>query len=247
MDLVCAFGEVEYRDKRYYSCEIEVANIIEEGTRIHSIVGEHRKDETNQDVEAVWFHDTTVKFFPRDLIKIFPNLKALAIQNCGLKSISREDLEGLEKLEILEIYDNKLRSLPTNLFSGMTKLFAIDFISNKLKYLSSKMFLPILGSLEFVDLCYNTKINMNFDQKKGSGSMRELMDEIDRNCKDPKKMSDNSSPSKLFRTWQKCGKRAASQTSRSSAATLNLQRSSKSTQLSSALKVRSSLQRSHAR
>jgi hypothetical protein len=160
---------------RYYNCSINQASITKEGMTISPIVGEHEQSKSNQDVESVNFFRTTVEYFPRGLVNYFPNLKALDIENCGLKMICREDLEGLENLEILVLRNNKLRSLPTDLFIGMKKLRVINCYNNMLECLSPKLLEPLVGHLEVVDFRNNTNIDKRFEMLRSALELEKLM------------------------------------------------------------------------
>ena len=132
-----------------YTCIITEAT-IKSRNFIKKIIGNHVSDQFNNDcVDTILFDGKSVEYFPRGLEKIFPSLKTVAIRKCGLKSLSREDLNGLENIECLDLSYNALHSLPTNLFTGMNKLTSISFYGNDVEYISSKIFYPIEKNLEY--------------------------------------------------------------------------------------------------
>jgi hypothetical protein len=184
MDLSCFYREESFQGHTFYCAVISNASIAGPATKIGSILGKHVPGRTSSHVEAIKFADSTVTYFPRNLIKIFPNLKAVAIDNCGLKSIWPEDLKGLENLEILKIRRNNLRSLPSDLFTGSKKLRIVSFAGNKLEFVSSELIEPILGQLQFFNLEGNIKIDKKFDSRYDQ-SLAALMDTIDKNCSLP--------------------------------------------------------------
>lgn len=147
----------------------------------------------NLDVEALFFNNTTVHYFPKGINFHFPNLKAFEISNCGLKEISREDLNGLEGISLLCLENNGLESLPNNLFEGMKKLKWISLRRNKLESLSSQLLQPFSqNQMSYVCFLENPSINVEFDASKvfPSGSLvdfSELMKTIDEKCKKPVK------------------------------------------------------------
>lgn len=171
-----------------YTCTIENASITKPGTEITKVIGKHLEDNKNKDVEAIYFKDSVVEFFPRGLHKIFTRLTDFNIFGCGLKEITREDLNGLENLEALHLNRNELQTLPSDLFIGMHKLKAISFYINKLQFLSSKMLLPIIGNgLNSVNFGHNPIIDQNYcpEDKGNVNSLQELMDIIDKECSEP--------------------------------------------------------------
>lgn len=194
-----------------YVCKV-AASMIEPGTRIESFNGNHEEGKSNNDVQYLIFGHTTVHYILRGIEEIFPRLVRLIIYNCGLKSIKRQDLHGLEQLELLQLTRNALKSLPVDLFVGLTKLHEIDFARNQVQFMSSKLLEPIEDNgLENVDLRSNAKIDY-FYHKNLLGSLKDLMEEIDRKCspvefrKDDRKSQAHDSCFQKLAVYQKMGK-----------------------------------------
>jgi BTB/POZ domain/Leucine rich repeat len=165
-----------------YACIIRGLSITRKGTEIIGVNGNHQETRTNFDVEKVQIYLSSIKFFPRGLGKIFPNLKSLIILKCGLREISRDDLKGLENLELLYLNGNHLISLPSDLFCDMKKLKKISFTGNKLERMSSKLLEPVKNVLQKADFSGNTKINFWFWSASPDSSLDKLMNQIDINC-----------------------------------------------------------------
>jgi Leucine-rich repeat (LRR) protein len=70
----------------------------------------------------------------------------LRLYKCGLKTITREDLAGLNNLERLRIDHNNLRSIPSDLFADLKNLTRIGITENNLEFISSKLLDPIAGN-----------------------------------------------------------------------------------------------------
>lgn len=102
-------------------------------------------------IAEIKLRDQNVNRFPRGFGSFFPRLKRLNIIHCGLSTISRDDLIGLEELEHLAIIFNPLTSLPSDLFIGMTQLKSISFKDNKVKTMSSKLLDQILKNGPITD------------------------------------------------------------------------------------------------
>jgi Leucine-rich repeat (LRR) protein len=197
MELKCEFKfEAYYSGVPYYTCYVKKASITEPYTKIKEIIGEHQPGKSNDDVEAIMFEKTTVHHFPRDLDKIFPALKVLRINNCGLLSITRDDLFGLQKLELLDLRGNQLQWLPSNLLLGMSNLKRVIFLNNKLERISSKLLEPIASNaLGWVNFKGNSKISNHFGPAYGGStkSLQELMEIIDASCEKPNEKEEMSS------------------------------------------------------
>ena len=182
MQLKCEFGMNAFLDNRY-CCTVTEANIKERETSISSIAGRHYLDKNNCDVEVVEFKNTMVHYFPRNLHKVFPRLKILMINACGLQEINHEDLQGLEKLTTLNLYYNQLQTLPDNLFSEMKSLKRISFWHNELGKFSSEVLAPLVqNDVEYLEFRDNKTINSFYLNEGGTqslGSVEELMEVID--------------------------------------------------------------------
>jgi Leucine-rich repeat (LRR) protein len=187
MEVDCRFYENDTSD---YVCYIFVW-ISRPETEIVAVKGDHFPGKTNLDVTSARIHDLSNEYVPRGLEKLFPNMKSLVIQNCGMEMICREDFKGLENLEELDLSYNRLTSLPEDLLRGMVKLNKISFVNNRLEAISSELLEPVKGTLESADFRGNTKINACFDPKTPeSVSLVQLMEIIDTDCdlpENPKK------------------------------------------------------------
>lgn len=185
MELECTFVRNNWKDGNRYTCCITSTSFRKPRTAIKAFNGVHENGMADKDVTAVWFFDTVVEFFPLGLKKIFPNLNAVEIKNCGLKKISRSDLASLENLVILSLPDNKLTSLPDDLLKQTRNLEWIYFQNNQLRSLSMKLFEPLnKATMKKIDFTGNPSINAFFT-KAGELSLKALMENIKANCGPP--------------------------------------------------------------
>ncbi|CRL03509.1 CLUMA_CG016596, isoform A, partial [Clunio marinus] len=196
MELVCEFENLRWYkfEKICYTSSISSSSIKEPNTSIRTINGNHLEGKSDKDVEVIRFRDTTVNYFPQGLNKIFPNLKAVLIHYCELKSITRKNLDGLENIQILRCDSNKITTLPDDLFRNMKKLIDISFRNNDLGCLSSKVFKPILNNgLKFVDFSGNRSIDAYYSDstyttyicRNKVDPVAQLMAMIDEECNKP--------------------------------------------------------------
>ena len=137
----------------------------------------HGEGKSNKDVERFSFRNTEVHFLPRGLGGIFINLTVLAVDNCGLKAISRQDLIGFGLLESLCLMRNKLKSLPDDLLTDMPKLQFVNFEDNLLERLSSKLLEPIRDQLLFAAFIRNPHINASFMKGQDLNAFMKMLDE----------------------------------------------------------------------
>ncbi|CRK99760.1 CLUMA_CG013017, isoform A [Clunio marinus] len=194
MKLNCKFDGMYWSEFRnQYMSYIFSSSITKPNTIIRTINGKHLEGKSDEDVEAIWFKDTTVNYFPQGLNKIFPNLKTVIIHDCRLKSITQRDLVGLENIRRLRCASNKISSLPDDLFENMNKLIDISFYENDLQFMSSEVLKPILkNGLKFVDFRENRSIGVAYCEssykytyianKNKVDSVAKLMAMIDEKC-----------------------------------------------------------------
>jgi hypothetical protein len=161
--------------------------VTQPAVKVASVYGSHLAEKDNDDVRGIEFR-TTVNFVPRGLSGFFCNLTTITIVNCGLKSISREDLSEYKYLERLSLNVNKLTSVPDDLFVDKPNLHSISFNSNKIEYLSTNLFKPIMNN-DFV--CVDFQKNKKIDAilypgyPKTVQSIADLMKIIDAQCSRP--------------------------------------------------------------
>lgn len=133
MEIQCQFGYLDWtHNPNLYSCLVTSASITEPNTEIKSFKGLHLNGKNNNDVQGITFSNTDVRYFPRRVDVIFPNLIAFDIENCGLRKVTRRDVKGLESLEDFSLYKNELTSIPSDLFVGFHKLKMISLFEPQL-------------------------------------------------------------------------------------------------------------------
>lgn len=191
MEIACEFQIT----KNYcfdYIVYVTEMSISHPGTKIKALEGKHIAEKSNDDVTWLQFLNTKVDYFPKGLPDVLSRLTKLTIQNCGLREISRRDLDGLENLELLDINDCLLTLLPDDLFVDMEKLKNVDLRNNKIEFASSELLKPFInGNLIWIDFrdvpntdaCYSSSIHSR--QPKDCESLEELMNIIDEKCKKP--------------------------------------------------------------
>lgn len=166
MEVKCKYHVISgnSRISNAYTCEVtEIVRALP-GLEVILFTGAHLPGKTNNDVKFLRINDQPIKFIPRNLHKLFPNLSFLTVARCGIEKLSKEDLIGLEKLEYLNSTGNLLTTLPDNLFEGNKQLRLLTLDSNKLERLSSKLLIPVESTLEHVDFRKNVRIDSYFDR-----------------------------------------------------------------------------------
>ena len=186
MEVKCEFQLGNwYKGKRRSTFYSGFATSIKNpGTLVTVIKGVHEEGKTNYNVKGLTLaSDKKIEQFPRGIQNFFLSLTFLAIGDCGLKNISRQDLLGLENLKMLYLHQNKLKALPDDLFQNMINLERIQFSNNEITTMSSKLFKPLnKEKLNLADFNGNPSIDYCFDSKYGNTSLDVLLKKIDESC-----------------------------------------------------------------
>lgn len=156
---------VWWHPNQTYECEDMVMNILTESDRyVINAEGRHKNGYSFQDVQSLWVHKGIIKYFPRKIQSLFPNLIGLSFMDTNITEIHREDLESFPKLIRLNLADNSISVLESDLFVHNTNLKIVGFNNNKITHVDSHVFMPLnnLISLHFVgNTCYSGEAKDN--------------------------------------------------------------------------------------
>ncbi|KAG5666401.1 hypothetical protein PVAND_014430 [Polypedilum vanderplanki] len=193
----CKFAEWAWIDEHRYTCNIKRKNIPENQSAI--LDGRHLVPHTNFDVTGISFLSCRLTKIPKNLLlKSFSLLQALAVSNCGLREIKREDLIGLHDLRVLWLNDNEIEFLPGDLFIDMKKLEYVSFEKNKIRFIDAELLDP-LPNLKLINFYGNVAIDKVYNSTfstQGNASLEGIKIEIRTKCRppfreNPKKLEEN--------------------------------------------------------
>ncbi|XP_070505189.1 uncharacterized protein [Chironomus tepperi] len=146
-----------------YTCEVHNSATITslDAAQIDSVSGTHQLGHNNDIVEAFSIlYKGLIHYFPRNLNKIFKNLKAIQIYDAGLKEIRQGDLKYFPNLMILYLDHNNLGILEKDLFSFNPNLEVMSLYGNRITHIDPNVF-DRLTKLKSLNLEFNTCISMN--------------------------------------------------------------------------------------
>lgn len=145
----------------HYTCNVQndlnIATL--EDAVITSVTGSHMNGRTNNDVDSIYIKYKNVKHFPKNLEKIFKNLRIISITNSNLMTIYQSDLKPFPELVRLILSNNNIEALEEGLFDFNTQLEMIYISSNQISKIHPNVF-DHLTKLEFLELSENVCINM---------------------------------------------------------------------------------------
>lgn len=187
-----------------YSCMVTTLDNQNDSVVMTGCSGVHMTAKSNNDVKAIWIHNTNSKYIPKKLGYLF-QFTALTMWSSELIEIKTKDFNGMHKLESLNLGNNELTTLSTDVFSTLTKLKFLNLNYNKIKELKNGMFdtnlnlgeIRLMGNkikliesglftdlkqLNNVDLRNNVCISKNYN---GITEINQLKNDIEINCKYP--------------------------------------------------------------
>jgi len=141
-----------------YTCCIKNKNI--DGHQDYKYSGQHRYGKSNNDVRHIQFTDCNLTKIPSNLNEIFPNLKAIHIENSKMKKISSDDLSKYQHLQAFVSIKNGIEYLPGDLFEDFENLEKIVFIENWFEFIDPSI-LNGLDKLKFITLFDNKNYKLN--------------------------------------------------------------------------------------
>lgn len=118
------------------------------------MLGTHLDGYSNVDVHIVFFQNQKIFYAPHEIANFFPHLEVLRIRNSELKSIQRNDFEGMAGLKEILIYENSVSTVPEDTFNDLVELEELGLIKNKIVELAENLFRSQVN-LEKIYLSYN--------------------------------------------------------------------------------------------
>ncbi|CAG9811149.1 unnamed protein product [Chironomus riparius] len=172
MKIKAEYQVASYQDRTLYECYI-INNPNNELKNI-KIQGQHVAGKNRLDVAAVKFDGCQLTKIPKNLTKIFPNLKFLIIWNSILQKLTKQDLAEYKELEVIDIRYSLLSSLSGDIFEGFKDIKIIYFVGEELQSIEPNIFDGLL-SLEMAWLAFIGNLEI---YKKGSQSYKEFRQDL---------------------------------------------------------------------
>lgn len=81
-----------------------------------------------------------VKFLPKNLFSVLPNLVAMQLWNCSVASINENHFKGLSKLKILSLANNRIENVASDSFVDLVSLEHLSMPFNRIRSLGKSTF-----------------------------------------------------------------------------------------------------------
>ena len=170
-----------------YRCEVKDGFTIDsiKERLIVLVEGHHTSFQTNNAVIGFCSEYKTIKYFPRGLEKVFPNIKSIYIWHAGLKQIEQADLEPLRSLVDFDVWGNEIKEIPKDLFKYNTELKHISFTDNRITFIDPNVFDNLNGLAGlFLDktASYDWDPCVNFRIENDRDAVVEAIRELEGKC-----------------------------------------------------------------
>jgi len=162
------FIQIKNASGDHYTCFFNFQSIVQMVTSLSSKSSEHDKGKSLKDVASLLITNCYgVKAMPTELLVFLDNLTVVEVRNSGLRTITKQDMRGLEKVKELWIVDNQLKQLPGDLFNDMPHLEYVSFASNEIVQIGKNLLEP-LQKLKLVDFRGNAAIDVFFTTRQSN-------------------------------------------------------------------------------
>lgn len=193
MDIDCKFAYLNWMNGQKYTCIVSLAQIRAPQIQVKAFRGYHLNRKTNADVEALYFCRTDVCYLPANIYHLFPKLSILAVNDCGLIRVTKDDLFGLLNLVLLDLTNNKLKEIPDDLLINKPKLERIFFSYNLIEKVSPRLLDP-LNKIILQEIAFkgNHTIRVCFNRRDVNKSLLNLTQEMDKTLKSDESTNDTT-------------------------------------------------------
>ncbi|KAL7011235.1 hypothetical protein ACKWTF_014177 [Chironomus riparius] len=152
-------NHLTFEDPEVFSCKIESSSqsVYYENTTIM-----FRNTNNTDTIKGFIAEDMNMFYIPRGIENFIKKLSLLRVKNCGLRKVTRENLEKFDKLFHLDLSFNHIEILERDLFSANKFLQTIILNSNRIQVVEENVFnfLILLIHVEFRNNeCYSGMSN----------------------------------------------------------------------------------------
>lgn len=114
---------------------------------VTSTSGSHHRRMNDSMVEALFIYQKNLNYFPKNVERFFPNLKAISLDDNLITKVSNVFLRPHKNLEWLNLLGNRITKLDSDIFDGLPNLQIANFYRNNIKEIGQDIKLP--GNINF--------------------------------------------------------------------------------------------------
>lgn len=137
-----------------YTCELNDVEVLEENFNLVIETDNHAAGRNDSQVTSFTIANATMRFFPNSIMRQFPSIRYLLLENSGMTALTPGSFDGCASLVILFIRRSAIERIPAGLFNDCSQLGVIDFSWNEISEIDDEAF-DGLSSLLELDINYN--------------------------------------------------------------------------------------------
>lgn len=149
---------------QHYACIAKNLETTVENRTITEVKGEHVEGKTNDDVRKFLVEHGKCPILPLNVGNFFKSLEVYYVMKSAVKTLTNEDLKGLDKLRIFDVSYNPIERIERGFFNGKSSIKIISFFECALKFVDSYALDPLIN-LEAGHFEYNHCVDFRGDHK----------------------------------------------------------------------------------
>lgn len=146
LSIDCTIGKVNYvYFNQLLSCTAgSKVKIMKRDIKVTSVCGESNTTGVN----VFYALSKVVRYIPKNLEVVFPDLFGFRLESTQLKMVTKEDLKPFTGLRMFASVSNHIEFLEEDLFTYNRKLEYVSFRANKITFIDPTVFTAISGTLK---------------------------------------------------------------------------------------------------
>jgi Leucine rich repeat len=134
---------------------------IDQSTSINSFNVTFASEFDENVVEIFAKNNDKIRYLPKNIYEMFPNLKTVNFEECSLKAVTIENLQKLLFMKRINFKNNEIRTINVGTFNDLVNLEQLILTNNKISRMNGDVFKPLV-KLRLLDFDGNFCITENF-------------------------------------------------------------------------------------
>lgn len=128
-----------------YACHAKNLQTTVQNRNITEVKGNHLEGHTNDDVKKFFVKGGKCPMLPLNVGHFFKNLEIFYVTDSGVKTLTNDDLNGLDKLKVFDVSHNRIELLKKGYFEGKSSIKFISFFGCQLRFVDSSALDPLVN------------------------------------------------------------------------------------------------------
>ena len=131
-----------------YTCELNDVTVTDENVILIINTDNHLAGRTDADVVAFTIGNSTLRFFPNNILRQFTSIRVLVLDHSGLERLNPGTFGGCARITLLYIRHTAIERIPNGLFTDCTNLGVLDISDNRITVIDDDAFAETTNLLE---------------------------------------------------------------------------------------------------